>query len=277
MNGIGLTRRRLVTVWAIGAVALLIVSGCAANAGPEAGTAASSSSGSTLALARPATASTALPVKQRIALTFDADMYPWMYAQRSRVSLVDLRIVRLLEATRTPATIFVNGLFAKAYPALIQRLAHDPWIELANHSWDHAGWTPGCPSTTPIAAPMTRRLEVTMTDQIVARLTGIRLRYFRFPAFCGSKADIALVRSLGETVVGSTCYFGDTFGWSAARQVASVVRGCAPGAIVVGHLNGPPYHPNTYQALATLIPWWRTNGWTVVTVGTMLGRPTTGP
>src|SRR5437899_2049656 len=54
-----------------------------------------------------------------IALTFDADMYPWMYTERDRVSLVDPRIVDLLEKTHTPATIFLNGLFAEAYPSLI--------------------------------------------------------------------------------------------------------------------------------------------------------------
>jgi len=193
-----------------------------------------------------------------------------MYAQRNRVSLVDLRIVDLLERTRTPATVFVNGLFAKAYPALIQRLARDPWIELANHSWDHAGWTPSCPAMIPISAPMTRRLEVTMTAQIVARLTGIHLTYFRFPAFCGTSADVAFVHALGETVIGSTCFFGDSRHWSAALQVASVERGCGWGSIVVAHLNGPPYGPNTHEALATLIPWWRAHSWRVVTVGTLL-------
>src|SRR2546428_4936762 len=91
-----------------------------------------------------------------IALTFDADMYPWMYAERDRVSLVDPRIVDLLEKTHTAATIFLNGLFVEAFPALVKRLARDPTIELANHSWDHAGWTTDCPNTTPIASPMTR-------------------------------------------------------------------------------------------------------------------------
>jgi peptidoglycan/xylan/chitin deacetylase (PgdA/CDA1 family) len=209
-----------------------------------------------------------------IALTFDADMYRWMYAERDRVSEVDLRIVDLLEQTHTPATIFVNGLFVRAYPNLVKRLADDPGIELANHSWDHAGWTRNCPNSTPIQPPMTKRTEVTKTEAIVKDVTGVEIQYFRFPGFCHATSDVTLVRSLGEYSIGSDCFFGDTYGWSAQRQVASVERGCTSGSIVVTHLNGPPYHANVYEALKILIPWWKKHGWTIVSVGQMLGHPT---
>jgi peptidoglycan/xylan/chitin deacetylase (PgdA/CDA1 family) len=205
-----------------------------------------------------------------IALTFDADMYPWMYAERGRVSLVDPRIVRLLEQSHTPATIFLNGLFVEAFPTLVRRLGADPGIELGNHSWDHAGWTASCMNTTPIAPPMTERLEVTRAAAIIYRVGGVVPRFFRFPGFCSTGPQVALVRSLGEVSIGSECFFGDTLGWSTSRQVASVERGCRPGSVVVTHLNGPPYHPNVYEALRVLIPWWKAHGWTVVNVGQLL-------
>jgi len=217
------------------------------------------------------------PTRKWIALTFDADMYPWMYAERNDVSMVDLRIVDLLEKTHTPATIFLNGLFAEAYPSIIERLGGDPTIELANHSWDHAGWTADCPNTTPIRPPMTERTEVTTTAAIVRRLTGVEVHFFRFPGFCRTSHEVALVRSLGERSVGSDCFFGDTLGWSSQRQIASVEGGCTRGSIVVTHLNGPPFHPNVYEALETLIPWWKAHGWTIVTVGRLLGDPTPRP
>jgi peptidoglycan/xylan/chitin deacetylase (PgdA/CDA1 family) len=215
--------------------------------------------------------------KKWIALTFDADMYAWMYTERDRVSLVDRRIVDLLEKTHTPATIFLNGLFAEAYPSLIKRLGGDPTIELANHSWDHAGWTADCPNTTPIRPPMTERTEVIMTEAIVSRLTGVQVHFFRFPGFCRTSREVGLVRTLGEHSIGSDCFFGDTLGWSARRQIASVERGCTRGSIVVTHLNGPPFHPNVYEALETLIPWWKAHGWTIVTVGRLLGDLTPRP
>jgi peptidoglycan/xylan/chitin deacetylase (PgdA/CDA1 family) len=217
------------------------------------------------------------PARQWIALTFDADMYPWMYAERDRVSFVDRRIVDVLERTQTRATIFVNGLFVRAYPKLVERLARNPNIELANHSWDHAGWTTDCPNTTPIAPPMTERTEVTKTAAIVRQLTGVRIRYFRFPGFCHSPSEVAYVRSLGEYSIGSDCFFGDALGWSVDRQVDNVIHSCRHGSIVVTHINGPPFHPNVYEALERLIPWWKANGWSVVTVGQMLGHSTPRP
>jgi peptidoglycan/xylan/chitin deacetylase (PgdA/CDA1 family) len=211
--------------------------------------------------------------KKLIVLTFDADMYPWMYVQRDAIPELDPRIIDLLETTHTPATIFLNGLWAKAYPKVVKRLVADPRIELANHSWDHAAWTTPCPNTTPIAPPMTERTEVTDVASLVRRRTAITVRLFRFPGGCHTNAELSVVRSLGEEPVGWSCFFGDTYGWSAAAQVASVEHGCTPGSIVITHLNGPPFHPNVYEALETLIPWWKEHGWTVANVGTMLGLP----
>ena len=210
-----------------------------------------------------------------IALTFDEDMRPSMYASRGTIRWYDPRIIDLLESTGTPATIFLNGLFAKAYPSVLRRLAADPAIELANHSWDHQGWTSPCtPNDLPIAPPMTKRTEVTDTARIVRRLTGVGSRYFRFPAGCHTAADVRLVASLGEVSVGWSCYFGDALGYPVARQVSNVQRTCGRGAIVVTHLDGPPYHYGVYEALKQLIPWWKQHGWQVVTVGTLLGHPT---
>jgi peptidoglycan/xylan/chitin deacetylase (PgdA/CDA1 family) len=216
--------------------------------------------------------------KRWIALTFDEDMRPSMYAVRDSVRWYDPRIIRLLERTRTPATIFLNGLFAKAYPDVLRRLARNPRIELGNHSWDHQGWTADCgPNDRLIRPPMTKRKEVVWTDRIVKRLTGVRMRYFRFPAGCHSNADVRFVWSLGEASIGWDCYFGDALDFSASQQVRNVQRTCGRGSIVVTHLDGPPYHYDVYEALKRLIPWWKKHGWRVVTVGTLLGHPTKRP
>ena len=206
-----------------------------------------------------------------IVLTFDEDVRPGMYAVRDKIRWYDPRIIDLLESTGTPATIFLNGLFAKAYPDVLRRLAADPNLELANHSWDHQGWTATCGPNDPlIVPPMTKRTEVTDTARIVKRLTGIKLRYFRFPNGCHTTADVRLVRSLGEASIGWSCAFGDGLGLSAARQVRNVQQTCGRGMIVVTHLDGPPYHQGVYEALKQLIPWWKQHGWRVVTVSTML-------
>ena len=206
-----------------------------------------------------------------IVLTFDEDVRPGMYATRNKTRWYDPRIIDLLERTGTPATIFLNGLFAKAYPQVLRRLAANPNLELANHSWDHQGWTATCGPNDPlIKPPMTKRKEVTATARIVKRLTGVTLRYFRFPNGCHTNADVRLVRSLGEASIGWSCAFGDGLGYSSARQVRNVQQTCGRGMIVVTHLDGPPYHDGVYEALKQLIPWWKQHGWRVVNVSTML-------
>jgi peptidoglycan/xylan/chitin deacetylase (PgdA/CDA1 family) len=211
-----------------------------------------------------------------IALTFDADMYPWMFAQRAAVPEFDPRIIRLLKQTNTPATIFLNGLYVKAYPALVRDLAKQPNIELANHSWDHAGWV-RCTNTTPVARPLTKTTEVTKVADLVKQVTGVKVRYFRFPGGCFGGGDLDLVKSLGERPIGWDCYFGDSLNWTARQQIASVQSGCRPGSIVITHLNGPPYHDGVYEALKVLLPWWKSHGWEVVNIGTMLDAPTQRP
>jgi len=211
-----------------------------------------------------------------IALTFDADMYPWMYAQRKSIPEFDPRIIKLLKDTQTPATIFLNGLYVKAYPDLVKELSRQPNIELANHSWDHAGWV-GCTNTTPIQRPLTKTTEVTNVEDLVKQVTGVKVRYFRYPGGCYGGGDLELVKSLGERPIGWDCYFGDSLNWTASQQIASVESNCQQGSIVITHLNGPPYHSGVYEALKVLLPWWKAHGLRVVNVGTMLDAPTQRP
>jgi peptidoglycan-N-acetylglucosamine deacetylase len=213
--------------------------------------------------------------KKVIALTFDADMYPFMYAERNQYTEYDPRVIKLLEDQDIPATIFLNGLYVKAYPDLIKELVkEDPNIELGNHTWDHAGWTSTCTNTTPIAAPMTKAKEISKAADIIKSDTGVKVKYFRYPGGCYGGGDISVVKSLGEIPIGWDCYFGDPLGWSAQQQIASVETGCQNGSIVITHLNGPRFHPNIYQALKALLKYWKRNGWTIVNVGTLLSMPT---
>jgi peptidoglycan/xylan/chitin deacetylase (PgdA/CDA1 family) len=210
-----------------------------------------------------------------LALTFDLDLRPGMDAVRNTTRWYDPRIIDLLETTGTHATIFMNGLFAKAYPEIVRRLAANPNLELANHSWDHADWTVPCTGNDqPMRPPMTKRREVLKSARKIEEVSGIRVRYFRFPAFCKSAADVRLVNSLGETPIGTSCAFGDGLDYSSRRQVQNVKATCGRGSIVVTHLNGPPYHHGVYEALRQLLPWWEKHGWRIVTVGTLIGAPT---
>jgi peptidoglycan/xylan/chitin deacetylase (PgdA/CDA1 family) len=210
--------------------------------------------------------------EKRLALTFDADMYPFMYPTAQTTNKYDPRVIKLIEDNHLHATIFANGLYVKAFPDLIKELSQQPGIEIANHSWDHGAW-PGCASKDPAAPPVTdKKAEITKAAKIIQDTVGYKPDWFRFGGFCyGSNSDLDLVKAQGEWPVGNSCFFGDSARWSAAQQIASV-QACPNGGIVVTHLNNGVYHPNIYEALKALIPWWKANGWTIVNVTELMGQ-----
>ncbi len=208
-----------------------------------------------------------------IALTMDADMYPFMYATKDSYKEYDPRVLQLLLDNKVHATIFANGLYVKAYPDIVKQLANSPGIEIANHSWDHGYW-PGCQSQDPAAPPIfDAKGEITRAANIIDDTVGYKPDWFRFGGFCyGDASNLDLVKSLGEWPVGEDCFFGDSSGWSTAQQIASVQNTCTNGSIVVTHFDNTKYHPNVYEALKALIPWWKKNGWEVVNVTELMGQ-----
>ena len=181
-----------------------------------------------------------------IALTFDADMYPFMYATKDSYHEYDPRVLKLIKDNDLHATIFANGLYLKAYPEVITDLAKPPGIEIGNHSWDHGAW-PGCQAKDPLAPPVTdKKAEITKAAKIIKDTLGKAPDWFRFPGFCYSSAsDLDLVKSLGEWPVGNDCFFGDSAGWSTSQQVASVENTCQNGSIVITHLDNTQVPPRT--------------------------------
>lgn len=212
---------------------------------------------------------------RRVALTFDADMTPQMLAalRSGKVkSWYDERIVRLLQATHTPATIFLTGLWTRTYPRVVRSLARDPLFELENHSWDHAAWTGDCYGLPRVTATRRKRAEVLAAAAEIARVTGRSPRYFRFPGGCHSARDVRLVAAAGEQVIGWDVVSGDPFQPAPAPIERAVLDGVRPGSIVVMHLIGAPNAPATAAALRVVVPALKARGYRFVTVAALLGR-----
>lgn len=208
-----------------------------------------------------------------VALTFDADMTQAMRAslRSGRVrSWYDDAVVAELRATRTPATIFLTGLWAETYPAVTRALARDPLFELENHSYDHAAFAAPCYGLPVVRSAAAKRREVVRSAASIERVAGIRPRYFRFPGGCHKPADVSLVASLGEQPVEWDVVSGDSFlrdPGAVEREVLAHVR---PGSIVVMHLVGPARTPATAPALRALIPALKARGYSFVTVERLL-------
>lgn len=203
-----------------------------------------------------------------VALTFDADMTRAMLARLhsgEQRSWYDAAIVHELEATRTPATIFLTGLWTLAYPNVVRRLAHDKLFELENHSVDHSGWL-SCYGLPIVHGELSKRAEVEGAAADIRSVAGITPRYFRFPGGCHSASDLRLVASTGERAVGWDVVSGDPFQPNPAPIITQVLDEVRPGSIVIMHIIGAPNAPATDRALPVIIRDLRARGYRFVTV-----------
>jgi peptidoglycan-N-acetylglucosamine deacetylase len=211
--------------------------------------------------------------RRLVALTFDADMTPGMLA-RLRAGAVhswyDRSIVDYLRATRTPATIFLTGLWARTYSGVVRSLAADPLFELENHSFDHSAFEPQCYGLGIVAAPSQKFAEVARARQAIEAAGAPEPHYFRFPGGCHSSADLRLVAAEGERPVGWDVVSGDPFQPDPAVVVHAVESGVQPGSIVVMHIMGAPNAPATSQALRQIVPALESRGFKFATLSRVL-------
>lgn len=199
------------------------------------------------------------PATKGVALTFDDGPSPdW--------TATDLDT---LEQTHTPATFFVVGASARAYPDLIRREARDGVI--AMHTWDH-------PYMTKLS-PDARAWELAHTAQAIHADLGPNycLPYWR-PPFGDLNADVvAQMRAMGLTTV---TWDVDPQDWSSpgvqiiADRVLSHVH---PGAIILLH-DGYFHRGETAHALPLIIQGLHDRGYIPVTLPDLLaGRVPASP
>jgi peptidoglycan/xylan/chitin deacetylase (PgdA/CDA1 family) len=214
--------------------------------------------------------------RRAVALTFDADMTPFMLKELDEGKVrtwYDQRIVAFLRATKTPATIFLTGMWTRLYPQVVRSLAADPLFELENHSVDHAAWQPGCYGLATVTKTSTKRWEVRAAARTIEQVARLRPRYFRFPGGCHLDSDLEIVRGAGEIAVGWDVVSGDPFQPDPAVVTHNVLVGAQPGSIIVMHLIGAPNAPATYDALRVIVRELRTHGFMFVTLRRLLSSP----
>ncbi|HEY8533534.1 MAG TPA: polysaccharide deacetylase family protein [Micromonospora sp.] len=197
----------------------------------------------------------------KVALTFDADLTETMLAdlQAGRVrSYANLRVVELVERQRVPATVFLSGMWVERYPEVTRRLAANPLIELANHTYAHEAYTPDCYGL-PTAPTRQLAADVARTFRILASYGGRQTRYFRFPGLCYDAAALAALAPLGVTVVDGDVISGDPFATDWRPIVDAVLAAVRPGSIVIMHLT-EANAPMTDEALPHILAGLRQRG-----------------
>lgn len=209
---------------------------------------------------------------RRIALTFDADLTSEdLRPGRGPRSFYDRGIVRTLQRTNTPATLFVTGLWARRYPDVVRKLAHGRNFEFANHTYTHRAWTSDCYGLPGVRGYSAKRAEVSRTSRLLLQLTGERPFWFRFPGLCHHARDLRIVARRGEQAVDGIAS-GDAYQRDPDVIVSKVMREARPGAIFVFHMHGAPDAPATDGALPRVIRKLRRRGYRFVTLSELFGR-----
>jgi peptidoglycan/xylan/chitin deacetylase (PgdA/CDA1 family) len=190
----------------------------------------------------------------RVALTFDA-------CATKQKSGYDERLIQVLVATQTPATLFLGGKWMAEHPEATRYLASCDQFELANHSFLHPRM---------IDLPEDRiRQELWWTQVVQYSLTGRQALLFRAP-YAEIDARVAGVAAqMGLTAVQYDLASGDPdAGATADRLVKTVSRHVRNGSIIVMHMNGRGWH--TAEALPVIIEDLRRRGFEFTTVGDLI-------
>lgn len=205
-------------------------------------------------------------LQKTVALTFDADMTQGMLKnlQGGKVaSWYNKDVIDILEKDKVPATIFVTGLWAKAYPDVTKQLFDNPLFEIGNHSYSHPSFTSSCFNLPPIG---NREDEFKKSQEILKSITGSYPTLFRFPGGCYTKGDLRLAEKYGLKVVGWDVVSGDAFNSNTQSIITRVEKKVRPGSIIVMHLNGNKNAPATARALPEIILYLKSKGYAFVKV-----------
>lgn len=205
---------------------------------------------------------------KKIALTFDACMTNGMLKRietGSDKTLYNAAIIEYLHLEKTPATIFITGLWAEKYQDAVKEIAKDPLFEIGNHSYSHRGFVENCYSL-PVLPDNGKQEDILKTQDLLLKLTGRKPKLFRFPGGCFNTTDLTLVEKLGLKTVGWTFASGDAFNNNTDAIIQNVLQRAKPGAIVVFHLLGGRYAPKTAEVIKSVVPELRKRGFEFVTV-----------
>jgi peptidoglycan/xylan/chitin deacetylase (PgdA/CDA1 family) len=213
------------------------------------------------------------PGQKLVALTFD------LCEAGNEVAGYDGELVDYLRHQDERATFFVGGKWFLTHPARAGHLVADPLFETGNHTWTH--WNLGVVGGDAMrnqvgfaqAAYEQTRAGLAARACLPAG-TPERMGLFRFPYGSCSAASLAHVNREGLLAIQWDVDSGDPDpNLGAGTMARTVLNGVRPGSIVLMHANGRGFR--TAEALRTIIPALRAQGYRFVTVSELLaaGRP----
>ena len=197
-----------------------------------------------------------------IYLTFDMDMNEFMYKKTITTGekWYDPAVFAYLERNHVPASFFVSGLFAVAYPDLMKSLASTSEFSFENHSYDESSFIPHCYWLTALGSDSVKAAQIEATERIIQSLTGQTPKYFRFPGICHDKESDALVESLGYTINDGMVVPSDPFNTDTKKMVRTVMSEAKDGATIIMHVGGHNA-PESLSLLGQIVPGLKAKGY----------------
>lgn len=136
------------------------------------------------------------------------------------------QVLRTLKAHDVRAMFFVCGEMATVHKDLLRRMADEGHV-VGNHTWSH-----------PLLTRLTRaeiRSQMERTCDVIEEGTGERPGWFRAPYGAWNRAAFQIGAELGMEPLAWTV---DTLDWTSPGADAiegRVIKGAAPGVVVLGH------------------------------------------
>jgi peptidoglycan/xylan/chitin deacetylase (PgdA/CDA1 family) len=178
--------------------------------------------------------------------------------------LRDVRVKRRPVAGAIDPRVVVN-------PDQARDIGRDALFEVANHSYSHYAYTPGCYGL-PQLPPGEFRADLERAAAAI-RAAGVpeQVPYFRFPGGCYDEAALRALAPAGHTAVQWDVSSGDAFATDPGRVARTIVDGVRPGSVVVLHITRSAA-PVTAAALRQAIPELRERGYEFVRVSELIGE-----
>ena len=210
--------------------------------------------------------------EKMVALTFDADMTPSMLDRlknRKVESWYNKDIIDILNETNTQATLFLTGLWIKAYPDITRQLSHNSLFELGNHSYSHGSFTDSCYNLEPIPNEKQNN-EIRKTEHLLLKYADKHVKLFRFPGLCFNQNSLSILANQKYTAIGGDIIGHDGFQNDSQKIINNVENNIKPGSIIILHMSGGPNAPETATALKSIISDLKSKGFTFVKVSDLI-------
>jgi peptidoglycan/xylan/chitin deacetylase (PgdA/CDA1 family) len=150
-------------------------------------------------------------------------------------------LVEFLIRERIPATLFINGRWIDANPALFRQLAANPLFEIANHGSRHKPLSIsgrsmyGIIGTQNVAEVVE---EIELNARKIEALSGVRPKLFRSGTAYYDEIAVMIAQELEHEVAGYSLLGDAGATWNAAQVKAALLKATA-GDIALLHMNHP--------------------------------------